>query len=57
MKHMWSTVSGSSDARSFVTVRPAVEKARSEGTSVAGTHKYAFAMLANSGNLKKHEKN
>ena len=38
-----STLSGSNEARSLVTVRPATEKARSLGISVAGIARYLIA--------------
>ena len=49
---MLSTVSGSSLLLSFVSISPATEKALSDGTSVAGMHKYFFASCAMAGNLK-----
>ena len=49
-----STVEGSSDALNLVTVRPAVENALSEGTSVAGMLRYSFAKADMVLNLKYH---
>jgi hypothetical protein len=46
-----STFSESKLARWAVKMSPAVLKTRSEGTLVAGTHKYLRASTANSGKL------